>query len=43
MQTWKQKSVKLIAAITVSGGVTTVDMKKPHPTPCQTPAVDSLP
>jgi hypothetical protein len=34
-ETWKQKLVTMVVAVTVGGGVTTVAMKVPHPTPCR--------
>jgi hypothetical protein len=34
-ETWKQKLVTMVAAVTVGGGVTAMAMKVPHPTPCR--------
>jgi hypothetical protein len=34
-ETWKQKSVTKVVAVTVGGGVTTMAMKVPEPTPCR--------
>jgi hypothetical protein len=31
-ETWKQKLVTMVVAVTVGGGVTTMSMKVPHPT-----------